>query len=200
MRYKKSVGQFGWAQTILLCHSPLYLICHQKFSHSTLQLRDKFHISLDSHLAVKPHYCLALAIVSPHPFLVHFVLHFPLLGWLFTGGRCRSSLPDRILWRTFTQYSHVLTSQPGFVLHCDSVCLCAHSSFGQFGRTYQLLFRHVPQMLGKCPMSDCNFIYWFGATISTELYLYMSVVGPNIPVASADRFHCFKFPVATLVT
>ena len=84
-----------------------------------------------------------------------------------------SSLPDRILWRTFTQYSHVLTSQPGFVLHCDSVCLRAHSSFGQFGRTYQLLFRHVPQMLGKCPMSDCNFIHWFGATISTELSVHV---------------------------
>ena len=34
----------------------------------------------------------------------------------------------------------------------------AHSSFGQFGRTYRFLFGQVPQMLGKCPMSDCNFI------------------------------------------
>ena len=55
-------------------------------------------------LVVKPRHCLALAIILPHPFLVRLVLHFPLLGWLFTGGCCETSLRSRILRRTFARY------------------------------------------------------------------------------------------------
>ena len=39
------------------------------------------------------------------------------------------------------------------------VCARAHLLFGQFGRTYRFFFGQVPQMLGKCPMSDYNFIH-----------------------------------------
>ena len=55
-------------------------------------------------LAVKPRYRLALAIILLHPFLVRFVLHFPLLGWLFTGRRCKTTTD------ICQQYSHVVTS------------------------------------------------------------------------------------------
>ena len=48
---------------------------------------------LRNHFAVgKPRYCLTLAIVLAHPFLECFVLHFPLLGWLFPGGCCETSI------------------------------------------------------------------------------------------------------------
>ena len=55
----------------------------------------------------------------------------------------------------------MLTLDPGFAIVLQlrvHFCARAHSSFGQFGGTYRYLFGQVPQMLGKCPMSDCNFI------------------------------------------
>ena len=55
----------------------------------------------------------------------------------------------------------MLTSGPGFAITLQlrvRVRGRVHLSPGQFGGTDQLLFGQVPQMLGKCPMSDCNFI------------------------------------------
>ena len=55
----------------------------------------------------------------------------------------------------------MLTSGPGFAITLQlrvRVRGRVHLSPGQFGGTYRFLFGQVPQMFGKCPMSDCNFI------------------------------------------
>ena len=90
-------------------------------------------------LTVKPRYHLALAIIAP-PIsgMFRFVLHFPFLDWLFTGGRCTTSLHDRILRWTFassiamcklcTQASRVALQLCGMPLCVCSVCM----EFGRF--------------------------------------------------------------------
>ena len=39
---------------------------------------------------------------------------------------------------------------------------------------HRFLFRQVPQMLGKCPMSNCNFILWKSTRLSLSAQLYCS--------------------------
>ena len=75
--------------TWLYCHQMSVAIsCHEEKS---IVLPDGNVTLPPDRLAVKPRYRLALAIVLLHPFLVRFVLHFPLLGWLFTGRCCETT-------------------------------------------------------------------------------------------------------------
>ena len=64
------------------------------FSHEekSIALPDSNVALLRDRLTVKPRYRPVLSIISPHPFLVRY---FPLLDWLFTGGRCETSLHNR---------------------------------------------------------------------------------------------------------
>ena len=80
-------------------------------------------------LTVKPRYRPALAIIAP-PIsgMFRFVLHFLLLDWLFTDGRCKTSLHNRILRRTLPCANFAPRLR---ALHCNCV-VCVYMEFGRF--------------------------------------------------------------------
>ena len=89
-------------------------------------------------LTVKPRYRPALAIIAP-PIsgTLLFVLHFPLLDWLFTDGRCETSLHNRISRRTLPCANFAPRLR---ALHCNCVvCICArarlHGVWQIYGRS-----------------------------------------------------------------
>ena len=93
-------------------HRQQMLVATSSHEEKSIALPDSNVALLRDRLAVKPRYRPALVIILPHPFLVRFIscFTFPLLDWLFTDGRCETSLHNRTSRRTLA--SSTATRQP----------------------------------------------------------------------------------------
>ena len=93
-------------------------------------------------LTVKPCYRPALAIIAP-PIsgTFRFVLHFPLFDWLFTDGRCETSLHNRISRWTFASSiarCKLRTQASRVALQLCGTCLCACTFAWSLGDLWQI--------------------------------------------------------------